>query len=225
MKRALLWNASSLSIWVAARTIYHLNNYSAYFLPCIPFTEIEVTAINKAKDKAIWKRGREFPKTIEIKDMMLLCLKTSLISLLLSLKTSVSLRIWALSVGDAAAPQLGAVLTPRHRRQDGNKPQLKSHSSPTAPNKTGNWYYIAPLGTAGVCLPKNNSSRLFGNEKQTKARISNNPLKFLSYSPWPRLAGKQILSELIALSYNLNDLIKKEKFPSTARRQPKVLDS
>lgn len=39
------------------------------------------------------------------------------------------------------------------------------------------------------------------------------------------MPGKQILSELVALSHNLSDLIRKEKFPPTARRHLQVLDS
>lgn len=82
------------------------------------------------------------------------------------------------SIGDAAALQLGAVLTPRHRGRDGNKAQLKSRSGPTAPNETGNCYYIAPPGTLGICLPKNNSSQLSGNEKKIRLESLTTCLSF-----------------------------------------------
>lgn len=103
MKRVALHETESLneictamkcfqSTWDTARTIYHLNDYSVYFLAYIPFTE--VMAINKDKVKLTWKRESQLLKAIEIKDMMLLHLTISLISSLLPLKTAASLRIY-----------------------------------------------------------------------------------------------------------------------------------
>lgn len=111
------------------------------FLAYIPFTETEVMAINKAKDKLTGRGESQSPKSIEIKDTMSLHLKISLISPLLSLKTAGSVRIccatYVHSLGDAAA---GCCAYSRHQGQDGNKPQLRTWSCPAAPNKPGNRY-------------------------------------------------------------------------------------
>lgn len=45
------------SIYNTARTIYHLNDYSGYFLAYIPFTKKEAMAINNNKAKLTEKES------------------------------------------------------------------------------------------------------------------------------------------------------------------------